>query len=61
MKSRNIEKQVSREILADGCLLCSEVTPLHCHRRLVAEYLQERWGDVESFISPEFGISSSSL
>jgi uncharacterized protein (DUF488 family) len=47
MKSRNIEKQVSREILADGCLLCSEDSPLHCHRRLVAEYLQKRWGDVE--------------
>ena len=28
-------------------LLCSEPTPEHCHRRLVAEYLQKAWGDVE--------------
>lgn len=28
-------------------LLCSESTPEHCHRRLVAEYLKCHWGDVE--------------
>lgn len=27
-------------------LLCSEPSAEHCHRRLVAEYLQEAWGDV---------------
>jgi uncharacterized protein YeaO (DUF488 family) len=27
--------------------LCSEETPRQCHRRLVAEYLREKWGDVE--------------
>jgi uncharacterized protein (DUF488 family) len=27
-------------------LLCSEATPERCHRRLVAEYLAEKWGDV---------------
>ena len=27
-------------------LLCSEPTAAHCHRRLAAEYLQARWGDV---------------
>ena len=47
MKEREIEKAVSREMLADGCLLCSEDKPEHCHRRLVAEYLKEQWGDVE--------------
>lgn len=32
----------------DGtCLLCSEDKPHHCHRRLVAEYLKERWSNVE--------------
>jgi uncharacterized protein (DUF488 family) len=46
MKSRRIEN-TPRELLADGCLLCSEEKPLHCHRRLVAEYLKEHWGDVE--------------
>lgn len=29
------------------CLLCSEPTPEHCHRRLIAEYLAQLWGDVE--------------
>jgi uncharacterized protein (DUF488 family) len=27
-------------------LLCSEATPEHCHRRLVLDYLAERWDDV---------------
>jgi uncharacterized protein (DUF488 family) len=34
-------------MLDGGCLLCSEEKPQHCHRRLVAEYLAEKWGDVE--------------
>ncbi|WP_421659508.1 DUF488 family protein [Leptothermofonsia sp. ETS-13] len=25
-------------------MLCSEAKPHHCHRRLVAEYLNDRWG-----------------
>lgn len=47
MGERKVEQAVSREILADSCLLCSEEKPHHCHRRLVAEYLREHWGDVE--------------
>ena len=47
MRQRRIEDTVSKEALADGCLLCSEDKPYHCHRRLVAEYLKERWGDVD--------------
>jgi len=46
MRSRRIEERMSREILDGGCLLCSEEKPDHCHRRLVAEYLREKWGDV---------------
>jgi hypothetical protein len=34
-------------MLADGCLLCSEEKPHHCHRRLVAEYLKGKWDAVE--------------
>ncbi len=30
-----------------SCLLCSEDTPEHCHRRLVAERLAERWPGFE--------------
>ena len=47
MRARRIESTVSREILDGACLLCSEEKPLHCHRRLVAEYLKEHWHDVE--------------
>jgi uncharacterized protein (DUF488 family) len=47
MRSRHIEDKASREMLDGGCLLCSEETPHQCHRRLVAEYLKEHWGDVQ--------------
>ncbi|HXF07310.1 MAG TPA: DUF488 domain-containing protein [Candidatus Acidoferrales bacterium] len=47
MRQRRIEDTVSKQALADGCLLCSEDKPHHCHRRLVAEYLKEWWGDVD--------------
>ena len=44
---RQIEKRVSKELIDGGCLLCSEEAPDHCHRRLVAEYLADKWGDIE--------------
>jgi uncharacterized protein (DUF488 family) len=46
MGSRRIEN-TPHEIVDGGCLLCSEEKPHHCHRRLVAEYLKEHWGDVQ--------------
>lgn len=46
MKERRIEQTIPKDVIADGCLLCSEDKPHHCHRRLVAEYLQQAWGDV---------------
>jgi uncharacterized protein (DUF488 family) len=46
MAQRKIET-IDRSRLDGGCLLCSEDKPHHCHRRLVAEYLKEKWGDVE--------------
>jgi uncharacterized protein (DUF488 family) len=47
MAERRIEKIIPRESLADACLLCSEHKPHHCHRRLVAEYLQQAWENVK--------------
>jgi uncharacterized protein (DUF488 family) len=47
MRERKIESTIPREVLDGGCLLCSEEKPDHCHRRLVAEYLKERWPDVK--------------
>lgn len=47
IEGRHIEDTVPREVLDGACLLCSEDKPHHCHRRLVAEYLQKKWDDVE--------------
>lgn len=47
MEKRRIEKTVPKEVINEGCLLCSEDKPHHCHRRLVAEYLKQHWGDIE--------------
>jgi len=47
MRERRIEAAVPKEVIAQGCLLCSEDKPHHCHRRLVAEYLKQQWGDIE--------------
>jgi uncharacterized protein (DUF488 family) len=43
MKNRAIEKRLTPQMLDGACLLCSEATPHHCHRRLVCEYLNDRW------------------
>ena len=43
---RRIET-LDRARLDGACLLCSEALPHHCHRRIVAEYLREKWGAVE--------------
>jgi hypothetical protein len=47
MAERKVEDTVAREVIDGGCLLRSEPTAEECHRRLVAEYLQRKWGDVE--------------
>jgi uncharacterized protein (DUF488 family) len=47
VKNRKIESKISREVLSGACLLCSEPTPHHCHRRLVAEYLSDKWRDID--------------
>ncbi len=46
MRMRRIEETIPRDMLEEGCLLCSEDKPHNCHRRLVAEYLKQKWGDV---------------
>ncbi|TRU67583.1 MAG: DUF488 domain-containing protein [Microcystis aeruginosa Ma_QC_Ch_20071001_M135] len=46
ISSRRIETKVSPDVINNACLLCSEAKPHNCHRRLVAEYLKEKWGNV---------------
>lgn len=45
MAERKIEQRLKPEMLEGACLLCSEATPHHCHRRLVCEYLNDKWGE----------------
>jgi uncharacterized protein (DUF488 family) len=48
MAERRIEEKIVRRRFDDPTvLLCSEPTAECCHRRLVLEYLREKWGDVQ--------------
>ncbi len=47
MASRKIEEKFKSELFDKSCLLCSEHEPHRCHRRLVAEYLRNKWGGLE--------------
>lgn len=48
MAERKIEDKIDKSLFAaPSVMLCSEPTPECCHRRLVAEYLQEKWGDLK--------------
>ena len=47
MGRRRIEQNVPRKVISGACLLCSKGKPDNCHRRLVAEYLGRRRGDIE--------------
>lgn len=47
MAQRKTEETIVRSAVNQACLLCSEGTPTFCHRRLVAEYWKEKWGDLE--------------
>jgi uncharacterized protein (DUF488 family) len=49
MAKRKIEERIPKEVVAEGCLLCSEDKPHHCHRRLVAEYFKQHWGELDIF------------
>ena len=46
MAERQVETLLTREELNGACLLCSESEAEKCHRRLVAEYFQNRWRGV---------------
>jgi uncharacterized protein (DUF488 family) len=46
MTEREIENQIAPDFMDGACLLCSEAKPHHCHRRLVAEYLNQKWGNI---------------
>ena len=47
LKERKPEETLSKDLFDSACLLCSEDKPDHCHRRLVAEHLAKKWGDIK--------------
>ena len=49
LEERDVLSRLDPECFSEkrSCLLCSEPEAERCHRRLVAEHLQEAWPDVE--------------
>jgi uncharacterized protein (DUF488 family) len=48
MEQRHIDRVLSPDSFGTRtALLCSEPTAEHCHRRLIAEFLAEKWPHVE--------------
>lgn len=49
LAERRITERLERRFFTERtcCLLCSEPTAEHCHRRLVAEHLQRAWPEID--------------
>ena len=47
LKKRQIENLFTPNTINKVCFLCAEKTAENCHRRLVAEYLQQHFPEVE--------------
>ena len=46
MQDRNALANLELAAVEDSCLLCSEPTPEHCHRRLVAEQIKIKFPNI---------------
>lgn len=48
LAERGVPQSLDRSLFEENvcCLLCSEATPDHCHRRLAAETIAAGWPDV---------------
>lgn len=48
IRADRVEERLDRGLFQRGViLLCSEPEPDHCHRKVAAEYLAEKWGSVD--------------
>lgn len=47
IRNRAIQHMIEEYQIDHTCLLCCEPKPTNCHRRLVAEYLQQHFDDIE--------------
>jgi primosomal protein N'' len=50
MRERRVEEALDKNLFekAPTALLCSEARPERCHRRLVLEYLDRKWGGIRA-------------
>lgn len=49
MEQRRIEEKIDRRLFdVPTALLCSENVAEQCHRRLVIEFLSNKWGDIKA-------------
>jgi len=46
LTDRNASQYIDMALFDCACLLCSEATPEHCHRRLLAEYIGHLFPDL---------------
>lgn len=46
LAERKVASAMKNELSDGDCFLCSEEKPNFCHRRLVAEYLQKKLGNI---------------
>ena len=44
LERRKVESSMSLVASGDACLLCSEAKPHHCHRSILADYLNRKSG-----------------
>ena len=47
MKKREVQIKFNKNNLNSACLLCSELKPDQCHRRLLAEYLKQYFPEID--------------
>ncbi len=47
LKQRNVLQNLQIGEFENACLLCSEHEPEHCHRKVLAEYIQGAYPQVE--------------
>lgn len=48
MADRKVEEVIQKDLFdIPTVLLCSEPKPDKCHRRLIAEYLRDKWGNIK--------------
>jgi hypothetical protein len=47
LTERGVENTLNQDDFNQACLLCSEDEPELCHRNLVAQYQNYKWGGIE--------------